>query len=153
MEPNELNQQLASIEVPLTGEAAEISSNLVRLDHKIKNVNNIAQDLISRSADMAYSQQFEALQDKVADYASQKNMLMSMMYDDERMNQFIPEKLKDMPANSYEVQYDYWRNILTFVYIAQEQEEDAKEAEAEEIPVNEQEEAVVQEEDAESKAE
>lgn len=149
MEPNELNQQLASIEVPLTGEAAEISSNLVRLDHKIKNVNNIAQDLISRSADMAYSQQFEALQDKVADYASQKNMLMSMMYDDERMNQFIPEKLKDMPANSYEVQYDYWHNILVFVYMAQEQEEDAKEAEAEESSVEE----AKQEEDAESKAE
>ena len=151
MEPNELNQQLASIEVPLTGEAAEISSNLVRLDHKIKNVNNIAQDLISRSAEMAYSQQFEALQDKVADYASQKNMLMCMMYDDERMNQFIPEKLKDMPANSYEVQYDYWHNILVFVYMAQEQEEDAKEAEAEaeESSVEE----AKQEEDAESKAE
>lgn len=149
MEPNELNQQLATIDVSLTGEAAEISSNLVRLDHKIKNVNNIAQDLINRSPDMAYSQQFEALQDKVADYASQKNMLMSMMYDDERMNQFIPEKLKNMPANSYEVQYDYWRNILTFVYIAQEQEEDAEEAEAEESSVEE----AKQEEDVESKVE
>jgi hypothetical protein len=105
------------IKVELSDEQANTSLSLINLDKMINNTNDLILTLINRGANNAFTEQFDVLNRKVADYSTQKELIFAD-FSQSVVPGIVPTVITENNLQ-YDVRYNYYENIAEFIVSAE----------------------------------
>lgn len=85
-------EKFKTVPLDLGKEGQELSVGVIKTEAMISNVNNILTRLVDQSAENVYSDQFDSLNARAADYIMYKNSLIEQV-----KNQLVPDIVQEHP--------------------------------------------------------